>query len=168
MPSIRRNCGFQFSLYSWTNLAKTAIFKAKALIFELPYLRQIGDNRRHSKTTLARVPSPITIKGHDGGPPTGRGYTPRQKCPTPKFANFENLIRPSVRDKKFCNDRPCYFALFCHETSKKRKTAYRVDRSGLSKFFVSDTGMSHRVLRQLHAPVMSKRKQLHRRNSPAT
>jgi len=48
-------------------------------------------------------------------------------------------VRPSVRDKKFCYDRPCYFALFCHETSKKRNTTYRIDQSGLGKFFVSDT-----------------------------
>ena len=66
----------------------------------------------------------------------------------------------SFWDQKFQDDKPRLFALFCHETSKKRKTVYRVDQFGLGKFGVSDTERPHGVWRQLHAPAILKRKEL--------
>ena len=69
-------------------------------------------------------------------------------------------VRRSFWDKKFQYDKPRLIALFCYETSKKRKTVCMVDQFGLSKFCVSDTERPHGVCRQLHAPVMLKPKQL--------
>ena len=51
---------------------------------------------------------------------------------------------------------------------KNAKTVYRVDQFGLSKFSVSDTERPHGVWRQLRAPVILKRKELQRWNSPCS
>ena len=59
-----------------------------------------------------------------------------------------------ILEKKIQYDKPRLIALLCHETSKKRKTVYRVHQFGLSKFCVSDTKRPHGVRRQLHAPVI--------------
>ena len=45
-------------------------------------------------------------------------------------------VRRSFWGKKFQYDKPRLIALFCHKTSKKRKTVCRVDQFGLSKFCV--------------------------------
>jgi len=67
-----------------------------------------------------------------------------------------------ILGKKIQDDKPRLIALFCHKTSKKRKTVFRVDQFGLSKFCVSDTKRLNRVCRQLHAAVILKRKQRYR------
>ena len=76
----------------WVKFGKNANFQTKNAHFKPPYLPQLRADPHHSKTICAKVQNPIMDKGHCGDHPPGRGYTPRQMCPTPKFAIFQILI----------------------------------------------------------------------------